>query len=173
MIGVCRPRNTNSCRLFGGIYYDIIQIGVKNMSESKERLTYRPEPETRQKIEQWYEADNCRSMNEFIDKAVSFYADWLAANRNDMLPRAISSAMNGRLKILENNLSSLSFKHAVELDMLMGIIADTMQLDRDDLKRRRTQSVKNVRQTNGRVSLEKRTQMWDETTDWDDDEWQS
>ena len=112
------------------------------MSESKERLTYRPEPETRQKIEQWYEADNCRSMNEFIDKAVGFYADWLSASRNDMLPVAISSAMNGRLKILEKNLSSLSFKHAVELDMLIGIISDTMQIDRDDLKRRRTQSVK-------------------------------
>ena len=104
------------------------------MSENKDRLTYRPEPETRQKIEQWYEADNCRSMNEFIDKAVSFYADWLSANRNDMLP---------------------------------------MQIDRDDLKRRRAQSVKNVKSTNGRVSLEKRAQLWDETTDWDDDEWQS
>jgi DNA repair exonuclease SbcCD ATPase subunit len=108
------------------------------VSENKERLTYRPEPETRQKIEQWYEADNCRSMNEFIDKAVSFYADWLSANRNDMLPMAIASAMNGRFKILEKNLSSLSFKHAVELDMLIGIISDTMQIDRDDLKRRRT-----------------------------------
>ena len=81
--------------------------------------------------------------------------------------------MNGRLKILEQNLSSLSFRYAVELDMLMGIIADTMQLDRDDLKRRRTQSVKNVKQTNGRVSLEKRAQRWGEITDWDDDEWQS
>ena len=142
------------------------------MSESKERLTYRPEPETRQKIEQWYEVDNCRSMNEFIDKAVGFYADYLSASRNDMLPMAISSAMNGRIKILEKNLSSLSFNHAVELDMLIGIISDTMQIDRDDLKRRRAQSVKNVRQTNGRVSLEKRAQMWDED-DWSDDEWQS
>lgn len=142
------------------------------MSENKERLTYRPEPETRQKIEQWYEADNCRSMNEFIDKSVSFYADWLSANRNDMLPMAIASAMNGRLKILEKNLSSLSFKHAVELDMLVGIIADFAKLDRDDLKRRRAQSVKNVKQTNGRISLEKRAQMRDED-DWDDDEWQS
>ena len=142
------------------------------MSESKERLTYRPEPETRQKIEQWYEVDNCRSMNEFIDKAVSFYADWLSANSNDMLPMSISSAMNGRLKILEKNLSSLSFNHAVELDMLIGIISDIAKLDRDDLKRRRTQSVKNVRATNGRVSLEKRAQMRDED-DWGDDEWQS
>lgn len=119
------------------------------------------------------EDDRITMMNEFIDKAVSFYADWLSANRNDMLPRAISSAMDGRLKILEKNLSSLSFNHAVELDMLMGIIADTMQIDRDDLKRRRAQSVKNVKSTNGRISLEKRAQLWDETTDWDDDEWQS
>ena len=122
------------------------------MSESKERLTYRPEPETRQKIEQWYEVDNCRSMNEFIDKAVSFYADWLSANSNDILPMAIASAMNGRLKILEKNLSSLSFNHAVELDMLIGIISDTMQIDRDDLKRRRTQSVKKI----GRASCRER-----------------
>ena len=142
------------------------------MSESKERLTYRPEPEIRQKIEQWYEADNCRSMNEFIDKAVSFYADWLSANRNDMLPTAIASAMNGRLKILEKNLASLSFNHAVELDMLVGIISDIAKLDRDDLKRRRAQSVKYVKQTNGRVSLEKCAQLWNETTDWDADEWQ-
>ena len=107
------------------------------MSENKERLTYRPEPETRQKIEQWYEADNCRSMNEFIDKAVSFYADYLSASRNDMLPMAISSAMNGRLKILEKNLSSLSFRYAVELDMLMGIIADTVQPDNAAVRRAR------------------------------------
>ena len=141
------------------------------MSENKERLTYRPEPETRHKIEQWYEADNCRSMNEFIDKAVSFYADYLSASRNDMLPMAIASAMNGRLKILEKNLSSLSFKHAVELDMLIGIISDTMQIDRDDLKRRRAQSVRSVKATNGLISLEKRVRSRQEQ-DWDDDEWQ-
>jgi len=140
--------------------------------ESKERLTYRPDPETRQKIEQWYEVDNCRSMNEFIDKAVSFYADSLAVKRSTMLPRAISSAINGRLSILEKNLSALSFNHAVELDMLVGIISDIAQLDPDHLKRRRAQSVRNVKSTNGRISLEKRAQMRGED-DWGDDEWQS
>ena len=142
------------------------------MRENKDRLTYRPEPETRQKIEQWYEADNCRSMNEFIDKAVNFYADCKAANSSTLLPRAVSSAMDGRLSLLEKNLSALSFNHAVELDMLVGIIADFAQLDRDDLKRRRAQSVRNVKQTNGRSSLEKCAQLRDEY-DEDDDEWQS
>ena len=54
----------------------------------------------------------------------------------------------------------------------VGIIADFAKLDRDNLKRRRAQSVKNVKSTNGRISLEKRAQMRDED-DWDDDEWQS
>ena len=27
------------------------------MSDNKDRLTYRPEPETKQKIERWYQAD--------------------------------------------------------------------------------------------------------------------
>ena len=142
------------------------------MRENKDRLTYRPEPKTRQKIEQWYEQDNCRSMNEFIDKAVNFYADCKAANCSTILPTAISAAIDGRLKILEKNLSALSFNHAVELDMLVGIIADMAQLDRDDLKRRRAESVRNVKQTNGRISLEKRAQLSD-GFDWDDDEWQS
>ena len=31
------------------------------MSDNKDRLTYRPEPETKQKIERWYQEDNCRS----------------------------------------------------------------------------------------------------------------
>ena len=64
--------------------------------------------------------------------------------------------------LLEKNLSALSFNHAVELDMLVGIISDITQLDREDLKRRRAQSVKNIKHTNGRISLEKRAQQRDE-----------
>ena len=45
------------------------------MSDNKDRLTYRPEPETKQKIERWYQDDNCRSKNEFIEKAVNCYAE--------------------------------------------------------------------------------------------------
>ena len=50
------------------------------MSDNKDRLTYRPEPETKQKIERWYQADNCRSKNEFIEKAVNCYADNLSSS---------------------------------------------------------------------------------------------
>ena len=146
------------------------------MSENKSaknRLTFRPSNETRRRIEQWYKADNSTSLNDFIEKAVNDYIDRLEINDdNCLLPTAISSAINGRLGLLEKNLSSLSFNHAVELDMLVGIIAETFNFSREDLQRLRAQSVKNVKNTNGRISLEKRAQRTDEY-EMDEDEWQS
>lgn len=50
--------------------------------------------------------------------------------------------------------------------MLTGVVADAFEFDRDDLKRRRAQSVRSVKSTNGRISLEKRIQERQE------DEWQ-
>ena len=41
--------------------------------ETRERIAFRMQPETRRRIEQWYAADNCQSMNEFVEKAVNFY----------------------------------------------------------------------------------------------------
>ena len=49
--------------------------------------------------------------------------------------------------------------------------AETFEMDRDDLKRRRAQSVRNVKATNGTISLEKYARFRQEQ-DWDDDEWQ-
>ena len=145
------------------------------MSENKtakSRLTFRPSDETRQRIEQWYKADNCSSLNDFIEKAVNDYIDRLALNDNNRaLPIAVTSAIDGRLGMLEKKLSALSFNHAVELDMLVGVIAGAFNFNREDMKQLRAQSVKNVKATNGRISLEKRAQQRDEM-DWDDGEWQ-
>ena len=139
---------------------------------TRSRLTFRPSDETRQRIEQWYKADNCSSLNDFIEKAVNDYIDRLALNDNNRtLPIAVTSAIDGRLGLLEKNLSALSFNHAVELDMLVGVIAGAFNFNREDMKQLRAQSVKNVKATNGRISLEKRAQQRDEM-DWDDGEWQ-
>ena len=56
----------------------------------------------------------------------------------------------------------------VELDMLSGIIADSFQFSEEDLRRRRAESVRNVKQTNGRISFEKRVRE----SVKDDDGWQ-
>ena len=125
-------------------------------TETKDRLALRMKPETKRKIEQWYEADNCRSKNEFIEKAVNFYADYLAINENGILPAAISSAIDGRIGAFEDRMASLLYKQSVEIDMTNGIIARQYEIGEDAMRRMRTQSVKNVKETNGRISFEQR-----------------
>ena len=124
------------------------------MSENeKVRLAIRIQPETKQKIDQWYAADNCRSMNEFIEKAVNFYVDHLAMEGSRTLPTAVTSAIDGRLGMLEDRLSALAFNNAVELDILARIIANEYQDDAEGMRELRARSVQNVKRTNGRVSL--------------------
>ena len=140
--------------------------------ETRDRIAFRMQPETRRRIEQWYAADNCQSKNEFIEKAVNFYVDHLETQDNKtLLPMALQSVIDGRLGVLEDHIARREFTREVELDLLIGIIADAFEVDRDDLKRRRAQSVRNVKATNGLISLEKRARTRQEQ-DWNDDEWQ-
>ena len=111
--------------------------------ETRDRIAFRMQPETRRRIEQWYAADNCQSMNEFVEKAVNFYVDHLEIQDNQtLLPMAIQSAIDGRLSRMEDYIARSSFTRNVEQDM-----------------------------TNGTISLEKYARSRQEP-DWDDDEWQ-
>lgn len=56
----------------------------------------------------------------------------------------------------------------IVVPMLSGIIADSFQFSEEDLRRRRAESVRNVKQTNGRISFEKRVRE----SVKDDDGWQ-
>ena len=137
-------------------------------TETRDRLALRMHPETKRRIEQWYQADNCKSQNEFVEKAVNFYADYLSAQDNTLLPTAIASMIDGRLGVLEDRIARLEFNREVELDVLIGIIAEAYEFDRDELKRRRAESVHNIKSINGLISLEKRARIRQEQ-EWDEE----
>ena len=126
------------------------------MSDNKDRLTYRPEPETKQKIERWYQVDNCRSKNEFIEKAVNCYADMLAAGESATLPRAVQSAIDARLKLFEDRMASILYKQTVEMDMAISILLQSVNVDESVLRQERAKSIAAVRHTNGRLRMEQK-----------------
>ena len=141
-------------------------------TETRDRIAVRMDQETSRRLEQWFRTDNCKSKNEFILKAMNFYIDHLEIQDNKtLLPMAILSAMDGRLSRLEDYIARRDFTRNVEQDMTNGIIAEAFRMDKDDLKRIRAQSVRNVKATNGIISLEKYARSRQEQ-DWDDDEWQ-
>ena len=126
------------------------------MNDNKDRLTYRPEPETKRKIERWNQEDNCRSKNEFIEKAVNFYADTLAAGESTTLPRAVQSAIDGRLKLFEDRISSLLYKQAVEMDMMTSLALQSLNVSEEVLRQERAKSIAAVKKTNGQLRMEQK-----------------
>ena len=94
---------------------------------------------------------------------MDFYLDYLSANNAGLfLPTSIKSYLDGLL-------SSLLYKQAVEQDLVAGILADAYQFSGEELRRRRTESVQNVRKTNGCISLEQRVrETWEDGDEWQD-----
>ena len=81
---------------------------------------------------------------------MNFYVDHLAVQDDSgTLPRAVLSSLDGRL------------------DMVMGILADSYEFTQEDIRRRRADSVRNVKGTNGRLSFEQKVH----TEDGVEDEW--
>ena len=138
----------------------------------KERLQLRLQPETREKIERWQSAAGCRSMNEFVEKAVNFYADYLASDDSGvLLSPAIQSAIDGQLQEFKEQVKSLLFKQAVEMDMGISVLADCVNLDEAYLRKKRAESVASVKKFNGRLRLEQIVKRVQEQRGGDD-EWQ-
>ena len=136
----------------------------------KEKFAFYLSPEKKAILERRYREDGSRSLTAFIERAIDFYLDYLSANDAGLfLPTAIKSYVDGRLGQLENQMSSLLYKQAVEQDMVAGILADAYQFSEDDLQRRRAESINNVKKTNGRISLDQRVrEVWEEGDEWQD-----
>jgi len=67
-------------------------------TETRDRIAVRMDQETSRRLEQWYIADNCKSKNEFILKAMNFYIDYLEIDDNkNLLPLAVMTAIDGRM----------------------------------------------------------------------------
>ena len=109
-------------------------------------------------------------MNELAEKAIRFYLNYLkASNAGNFLPTALKSYVDGQLGKLEEQFSSLSFRQSVEVDMMAGILADGFRFSEEDPRRRRAESVNNVKRTNGCISLEKYVRDgWEDEDEWQD-----
>ncbi len=124
------------------------------MPRGKVKFALRIKPETQQLVKDLCPKDNCQTQNEFIEKAIHFYAGYLATKEaSDFLPPLYSSVLRGIVHDSENRICRLLFKQAVELDMVMNVLAAGMEIPQEDLERLRGRCVQNVKQTNGTVTL--------------------
>jgi len=111
-------------------------------------------PDTEHKVQEAMKKENCLSKNEFVERALRFYCDYLAAEEiSEYLPPLFLQAMRGTLRDGENRIARLLFKNAVELDMVMHVLAAGLEISNEDLQKLRGKCVQEVKKTNGAISL--------------------
>lgn len=123
--------------------------------ENKKRFPLWMYPKTQQRVQELYEKDNCKSQSEFIEKAIRFYCGYISAEDSmKFLPIAITSAMSGIIGTSENRIARVMFKLAVEMSMMMNILASTAEVDENTLHRLRGKCVADVKKSIGSVTFE-------------------
>ena len=125
------------------------------MAEEKIRFQLRLSPEVDQKVKAAMPLANVRSQNEFVEKALRFYCGYVMADKAaDFLPLALSSAVSGSIQLTENRLARLLFKQAVEMDMMMNVLAFATEVTPEQLEELRGRCVYDVKKTSGTITFE-------------------
>lgn len=125
------------------------------MREEKIKFQMRISPETDRKIKTAMPLANCRSQNEFVEDALRFYCDYLASQDCfSVLPPMLVTAIRATVQNSEDHICRLLFKLAVEMDMMMNILAAGMDIPEEQLRALRGRCVQEVKKTHGMISLD-------------------
>lgn len=125
------------------------------MAAKRKKHTMSFSAETMKLIEKHYLEDGCRFRSDFIEKAVRFYCGYLTAeDYREYLPNIVVSTMKGTLDSLEGRMAGLLFRNAVELSMMLHMVAATNEIDEDTLASLRGLCVEEVKKLQGSVRLE-------------------
>lgn len=124
------------------------------MPREKIKFALRIMPETQQLVKDYYPLDNCQNQSEFIEKAIRFYVSYIASkDATEFLAPILVSALQSTIKNMENHLSRLQFKTAVELNMMMNVLASEVDVSPDALERLRGRCIQEVKKTGGAVTF--------------------
>lgn len=124
------------------------------MPREKIKFALRIAPETQQLVKDLCPRDNCQSQNEFIEKAIRFYAGYISGQEaTAYLPPSLVAALRGTLQDSENRTARLLFKLTVETAMMMNVLAAGMEIGEADLGKLRARCIADVKKSNGSISL--------------------
>ena len=127
----------------------------QNNTNGKKRYTFRVNDEVMDLVYKWYQDDNCATLNEFIEKAIRFYAGYVASEHNqNYFPNIVISTIKAIMRDSENRQNRNLFRIAVELGMLMNVMAATHDIDKDALEKLRGDCIEEIKRVNGTLSLD-------------------
>ena len=130
-------------------------------SEDKQRVSLYLNKETVKTADVFIKKHGYRSRNEFFETAAkNLIADSALKFSDDILSDKLAKAIEN---VSEDNAKAISkglFRYAVQLEMMMRVIAKTNHFTDDELEDMRREAVNNVRRTRGKIKLEDIAKGW-------------
>ena len=130
-------------------------------SENKQRVSLYLDKQTVKTVDVFIIKHGLHSRNEFFEKAAeNLIADEAIKAGVDVMSEKLAKAVEN---VSEDNAKAISkglFRYAVQLEMLMRIIAKTNHFTDDELEDMRKEAVNNVRRTRGRIKLNDIAKGW-------------
>ena len=132
------------------------------MPEEKVRFQARISPDTDRKIKESMSNANCQSRNEFVERAICFYSDYIMSKEvtNFLAPMLVSS-LRATIQGSENRISRLLFKLTVEISMMMNVLAEGLEINESRLDDLRWRCVQDVKKTNGSITFKDTLREYD------------
>lgn len=97
---------------------------------------------------------NCQSRNDVIEKAVDFYFGYITSQLSqEYLCSVLGQKMEGLIGTLGTRISRGNFRYAVELEMLMRMLASVLRISGDDYGKLRKKAIDEVKRTNGNIDI--------------------
>ena len=126
-------------------------------------------PEKKAELDRRYQEDGIKSITAFVEKAIDFYLGYLDANGTGaFLPKEIQTAIDGRLGVFEDRMAKLLYKLTVEMDIGMSAAIECVGIDSGYLRKLRSDSVKNVKATNGLLTFEQKVKDYEDASEGED-----
>ena len=125
------------------------------MFENKKKFALWVYPETLEKVEEIYRADDCESKSEFIEKAIRFYIGYLTSeDKKGYLPSVVTSTLKSIVAESDNRQNRMLFKLAVEIAIMQNLMASLNEIDPLSLERLRGECVQEVKRLSGGFTFE-------------------
>lgn len=109
----------------------------------------------KQMVEDNYKEDNCSSRSEYVSKAIEYYTGQLATQKNDQfISTKVASLLRSLIKESDHKTEKIIFKLAVEIAMMMHLIARSQNVSQEDLDWLRSKSIDDIKGTNGTLKFD-------------------
>ena len=127
---------------------------MKNQ-ETKQRVPVWMEPKVIEKLNSLIPLQNVANISQLIAKAVDFYLGYIGTNdATEFLSQSLVGVVDSSIRQTEGRNATNLFRLAVEMNIIMRILAEGMDIPNEVIESLRGKAIKQVKKSNGKVKFE-------------------